>query len=146
MANRIKRILVYQLKMVPWIGLKERNAIDLFLDYKKVLLPKSTWVEKKAHILEMFNDGDPILTQRAIRQPRVKRSEPSMDYKKYLRSKEWQDVRESLFKVRGKKCEECGSEEQINVHHKHYGSLYNEKLKDLQVLCRSCHRKTHKIN
>ena len=146
MANRIKRILVYQLEKAPWIGLKERDAIDMWLKYKEAFLPKNaTWAEKKALILEMFNDGDPILTQRAIRKPRISRSEPSIDYKKYLRSKEWQDVRERLFKARGRACEHCGSGDDINVHHKHYGSLYREKLKDLEVLCKPCHRKVHKL-
>jgi len=29
------------------------------------------------------------------------------------------------------------------VHHKHYKSLYHERLEDVNILCVPCHKKTH---
>jgi 5-methylcytosine-specific restriction endonuclease McrA len=68
------------------------------------------------------------------------------EYKAYLNSKEWFAVRESLFVVRGKKCERCGSKENIQVHHIHYRNIFREQLEDLMVVCKDCHRKIHGLN
>ncbi len=67
------------------------------------------------------------------------------DYKKYLKSEKWFLKREALFVDRGKKCERCGSKENIQVHHIHYRNIYFENLEDLMVVCKSCHRKIHGI-
>lgn len=52
-------------------------------------------------------------------------------------------MRINLFKTRGKKCERCGSTKRIEVHHKTYVRLCNEKSTDLEVLCNLCHAKEH---
>lgn len=68
-------------------------------------------------------------------------------YSKYLKSDNWRLIREKLFAKRGEKCELCGKCWKIQVHHKTYKNVYKEKLEDLQVLCATCHQKTHdKIN
>lgn len=64
-------------------------------------------------------------------------------YRTYLRSPEWKAKREELFKLRGKLCETCTSTRNIQVHHLTYKRVFNEKLNDLQVLCKSCHKKIH---
>lgn len=67
-------------------------------------------------------------------------------YYKYLKSKDWKDKREALFKVRGRVCERCLKNlknQKADVHHKHYRNIFNEKLSDLEVLCRVCHIKEH---
>lgn len=68
------------------------------------------------------------------------------EYKSYLKSKEWFSVRESLFLIRGKRCERCLSTENIQVHHIHYRNIFREKLEDLMVVCKDCHRKIHGLN
>ena len=68
------------------------------------------------------------------------------EYKSYLKSKEWLAVRESLFLVRGKKCERCRSVDNIQVHHIHYVNIFREQLEDLMVVCKDCHRKIHGLN
>ena len=40
-------------------------------------------------------------------------------------------------------CEICGSEKNVDVHHKD-GNPQNNELSNLQRLCRSCHMKAHK--
>lgn len=66
-----------------------------------------------------------------------------LKYKSYLYSDEWKLKREELFKLRGKKCERCKSENRIEVHHISYSMLYREPLEHLEILCNICHAKHH---
>lgn len=70
-------------------------------------------------------------------------------YHDYLRSDKWKQKREDLFKIRGRRCEryvEGKCSNKIEVHHKTYENIFDEKLEDLEVLCNVCHRKEHKID
>lgn len=66
-----------------------------------------------------------------------------MNYRKYIVSEAWRDKRTELFRVRGKKCEICGSKKSIQVHHLTYERLGAELLSDLKVVCKPCHEKIH---
>jgi 5-methylcytosine-specific restriction endonuclease McrA len=65
-------------------------------------------------------------------------------YEEYLKTTKWRNKREELFSLRGKKCEVCGSEKLIQVHHLTYKNIFNEPLEDLKVLCKNCHTEAHK--
>lgn len=39
------------------------------------------------------------------------------------------------------RCEKCGNQNNLHVHHVSYKHLYHEPLADLQVICGYCHRK-----
>jgi 5-methylcytosine-specific restriction endonuclease McrA len=65
-------------------------------------------------------------------------------YEDYLTTTKWRSKREELFNIRGKNCENCGSDKLIQVHHLTYENIFNEKLEDLKILCRNCHIKEHK--
>lgn len=67
------------------------------------------------------------------------------EYKDYLKSKEWSDIKVDLYLSRGKKCERCGSSKFLHVHHKHYRNIFKEEPQDLEILCSSCHRREHGI-
>jgi 5-methylcytosine-specific restriction endonuclease McrA len=67
------------------------------------------------------------------------------EYKKYLLSDEWAQLKIDLFNYRGKKCEKCGSKTKICVHHKTYDNIFKEEYSDLIILCKICHEKTHQI-
>lgn len=67
------------------------------------------------------------------------------EYKDYLNSKEWYAIKVSLFNIRGKKCERCGNEKQLQIHHRHYRNIFNEKPEDLQIVCAGCHGHIHKL-
>lgn len=64
-------------------------------------------------------------------------------YAKYLRSPHWLALRQRALDRAKHFCEACGSTDQLQVHHKTYERLRNERLDDLQVLCRGCHASTH---
>lgn len=54
-------------------------------------------------------------------------------------------VREKLFRERGRRCEICGYEGYLEIHHKlpvhEYGLNNNDS--NLQILCEKCHADAH---
>ena len=66
------------------------------------------------------------------------------DYQIYLQSDHWKKLRQLKINHVGYKCQDCGNQKDIQVHHLKYRKIYNVKLNDLLVLCRTCHVKRHK--
>lgn len=64
-------------------------------------------------------------------------------YLDYLKSKKWKSIRIKLFEMRGHRCELCGGNKVIQVHHIDYIRIGNERPFDLVVLCKDCHEKAH---
>ena len=61
-------------------------------------------------------------------------------YKKYLSSVEWDIKRLELLK-QFPKCQ-CG-QIATTAHHKTYENIGNERMEDLEAVCRKCHRIIH---
>ena len=68
----------------------------------------------------------------------------SVDYQRYMKSKEWKAKREWALERAGSRCQLCNSTAQPNVHHRTYKNLGHEKPGDLIVLCADCHERFHK--
>lgn len=66
-------------------------------------------------------------------------------YLSYIQGSVWKKLRSRIIKQRGSCCERCGKTKNLQVHHKTYKRLFNEKDSDLEVLCRGCHMKEHGI-
>lgn len=68
-----------------------------------------------------------------------------MDYKEYLKTEHWQEVRELKLQSVNYKCQICNSNKELNIHHRSYENLYDEQnhLEDLTVLCKECHGLYH---
>lgn len=65
-------------------------------------------------------------------------------YAEYLRSEHWLSVKRNAIQVADRRCQLCNAADQIlDVHHRTYERLGNEKPSDLIVLCRSCHERHH---
>ncbi len=60
-------------------------------------------------------------------------------YREYLGSLQWHAKREAALLRSGHKCERCGANKGLEVHHKHYRTLFHEQPEDLEVLCFPCH-------
>lgn len=61
-------------------------------------------------------------------------------YQEYLLSATWQKKRKMALDHYGRECVLCGSNKNLEVHHRHYKSGWgNEKVEDLIVLCRNHH-------
>lgn len=68
------------------------------------------------------------------------------EYKEYLKTDHWIELREKARKRDGNRCRLCDSSEDLNVHHRTYDNLGSEKVGDLTTLCKSCHEKFHDID
>lgn len=63
-------------------------------------------------------------------------------YEDYLLSDDWVQFASDFKKRKGNKCELCGSDDTLHIHHLQYSlNLKNED--DLIVLCSSCHKCIH---
>jgi hypothetical protein len=61
----------------------------------------------------------------------------------YLNSDHWKSLREEALKTHGEFCFICDRDEDLQVHHLRYRSIFNVKVSDLQILCRRCHELEH---
>ena len=61
----------------------------------------------------------------------------------YLKSAHWRRVREIALGDFEYRCAICYSPKDLDVHHRTYERLGNERVSDLTVLCRSCHSLFH---
>ena len=61
----------------------------------------------------------------------------------YMKSDKWSAKRELVLKRDCYKCCSCNNTSNLEVHHLTYKRLGNERLKDLAVVCRTCHQKIH---
>lgn len=66
-----------------------------------------------------------------------------VNYSDYLNSQHWLKFRNKIIFERGYRCEECGWDENLNVHHDSYDNLGNEKPSDVRLLCYRCHMEFH---
>lgn len=139
---KIKRYLYYEKKITLRVSISNKDAIDLFLKDQNLKVDHC----KRQFLVNLSKSGkNEVLNKRCIRKPRRKKKDFRREYDNYLRTPEWREKREELFLLRGKKCEKCGSTKQIEVHHLHYKNIFNEKMEDLQVLCKPCHIEEHRI-
>ena len=66
------------------------------------------------------------------------------EYLVYLDSNEWSEIKDKAMIRDNNSCQECGSTNSLECHHLTYENIYNEKLDDLQILCKVCHKNVHK--
>jgi hypothetical protein len=64
------------------------------------------------------------------------------EYEEYRQSRHWIELSRAVRQA-DKVCQRCGFPYELNVHHKTYERLGHEDLKDLILLCRSCHAREH---
>lgn len=67
------------------------------------------------------------------------------EYREFLRSDYWKDLRKRKLQEVGNKCELCGRKDSLQVHHLNYETVGREELSDLKVVCADCHKYIHKI-
>ena len=91
------------------------------------------WAQLVGHILDR------------LPSPRLQRRkrQHSPEYVAYMRSDEWREMRQRKLDQAGRECEKCGATSALEVHHKTYRRLWNERMSDLQVLCDDCHNDVH---
>lgn len=65
------------------------------------------------------------------------------DYDVYTASARWVKLREQYSKYLPKRCNVCGAEEYVHLHHRSYLHLGCEAFTDLEWLCEECHYVVH---
>lgn len=66
------------------------------------------------------------------------------NYKDYLKTDHWKNIKKRYRKSKLiQNCYICGSQNNLNLHHKSYKRIGKERLNDLIPLCRECHYFTH---
>jgi len=67
------------------------------------------------------------------------------EYRAYLTTPLWKEIREKAINHYGPICNRCG-QYGTDVHHKTYERVGgDEKIEDLEVMCRGCHEAHHKV-
>jgi hypothetical protein len=67
-----------------------------------------------------------------------------MDYREYLQTPHWQQVRSDALRRAGCRCQlDASHTKRLQVHHNNYDCLWNEEPEDVIVLCDDCHRQFH---
>jgi hypothetical protein len=68
----------------------------------------------------------------------------SGDYQRALASDHWRALRLRVLAAHGYACERCGMTlALLDLHHRHYRTLGEESLDDVELLCRACHEEHH---
>lgn len=66
-----------------------------------------------------------------------------MQYRAYLKSAHWQNVKNRYYKTHEYICVRCGWRKGLQLHHLTYKRVGREKMDDLIYLCRRCHMAEH---
>lgn len=69
-------------------------------------------------------------------------------YQAYIKSPEWEEIRQRRLERDQRRCVDCGSDgsdSRLEVHHLTYERFGHERLDDLQTLCHFCHCIEHNI-
>lgn len=121
-------------KFYTQMELTTRQYITTFLNpYKS--WNKDTTISRKISVLKYMN----------VNHDEVKKYILSMNYSDFLQTPYWTAISEHIRICAQYKCQECGSKENLNIHHKTYENHGDEihHLEDLVCLCQKCHEKHH---
>lgn len=69
-------------------------------------------------------------------------------YYDQLNTPQWKAYREFIFSVRGRKCESCGKQSNLQIHHREYFKnrhAWEYLPNEVMVVCGDCHRYIHDI-
>lgn len=69
-----------------------------------------------------------------------------LTYADRLRDPRWKAKRAQVIQLRGNRCEHCGADQALQVHHKQYRrgrAPWDYPLHVFEVLCAPCHRDEH---
>lgn len=64
--------------------------------------------------------------------------------KRHLRNQQtdrYRALRAARLQIAGARCEECGANHALQLHHRHYNTLGREEIDDVVILCDSCHER-----
>ncbi len=73
------------------------------------------------------------------------KSTPASEYRLFLKTDYWKEVRQKVISRDKRACTKCGRSDKLHVHHTTYANHLKEHrhLGDLITLCEDCHKKEH---
>jgi hypothetical protein len=75
--------------------------------------------------------------------------EARKDYEAAMNSYGWKKMREAILSRDGYECTECGSSDNLNVHHNYYvqgHAIWDYPPSALTTLCHDCHQEYHRTH
>ena len=125
------------------------DVVKLSLDERKKLYEKIDSIPKKGRTKQQK------LIRRLLRRSftaqeikEIERRKRKEYYNRLLEDKRWKEFRLKVLSERGNKCEFCGGTDVLQIHHTFYirGKMpWEYDIKDMRVLCRTCHQKIHNL-
>ena len=83
--------------------------------------------------------------RKEVAREKVSQTDSREEYKTYLRSEQWRNLKASAIERADYKCELCGKPYK-SVHHVKYPKRYeDDHIDNLVVICDQCHTKLHGI-
>jgi hypothetical protein len=67
----------------------------------------------------------------------------NMPYEEYLKTEHWQKIRKEALLRAGYRCQLCNAAKPLDVHHRTYERLGEERPDDVIAICRDCHERHH---
>lgn len=113
--------------------------------YNSIVMQRSIKTEKENKAQEKKTRKNARKIESKLKIENIKKK-PYVLYSEQLKDNRWKAFRLFVLKVRGRRCEICGSEENLQVHHLTYknGSMaWEYTCNDVIVVCRECHKKLH---
>ena len=110
---------------------------------KVVILPSNKTAKEIQEIQRQETDVQVICNRE---YNKAHPEDASMKYVDQLNDARWYAFRKFIFYIRGKRCELCGSEDTVQVHHPHYitgRKAWEYNCNEVVVLCRECHKVIH---
>lgn len=113
------------------------KGTGVYIYYSEI---NETCQKMKSLLYEYKNNGSGNRAQAIESNPTVTaRDYINISLKEYYDSDEWQELRSRRLKMDAGRCVNCGSDKDLQVHHLHYDTVFNESVYDLRTLCKRCH-------
>ena len=121
-------------KTQEFLKINTYKYIDIFLNPNKIWdKGVKTWVK--------IND----ISDSSVLKDVIAKHIKEMDYYDFLQTPYWKAISEKVKQRAGWKCQLCGSNYNLNTHHRDY-SIHGyelDNMKSLICLCEDCHSKFH---
>jgi 5-methylcytosine-specific restriction endonuclease McrA len=114
------------------------NTVDDELIYRREKLEDEEWEKEREKKRLEYEESKP---ERQKEWERLQK-EDAIKYEEYLKSPEWREKRDFIFRRDNGICVLCNGVGK-DVHHISYKRKYNEDHRDLILLCKACHAFVH---
>ena len=125
------------------------DVVKLSLDERKKLYEKIDSIPKKGRTKRQKLIRKALKRSFTVQELQAyEKRKRQKHYEHLLKDERWKLFRLRVMSERGCSCEYCGSTETIQIHHTKYvkGRLpWEYDIKDMRVVCRTCHQKIHHL-